>query len=61
MKENISSDRPIIAHWILNISNEVLSSHGQRTIERFHQTLKLMMKRYCFEHNGDWDAVRESF
>ena len=40
----------------------------QGTLERFHQTLKCMMRMYCLEQNKDWDegvhlllfAVQES-
>ena len=41
---------------------------SQRALERFHQTLKTMIKMYCIENSKDWDegvhlllfAVRES-
>ena len=41
---------------------------SQGALERFHQTLKTMMKRYCLENSKDWDegihlllfAIRES-
>ena len=28
---------------------------SQGALERFHQTLKSMLKTYCFEHSKDWD------
>ena len=28
---------------------------SQGALERFHQTLKSMMKKYCFEYQKDWD------
>ena len=41
---------------------------SQGTLERFHQTLKNMLRTYCIENNRDWDqgvhlllfAARES-
>ena len=43
-------------------------SESQGAIERFHQTLKMMMRSYCLENQKDWDegipllmfAARES-
>ena len=28
---------------------------SQGALERYHQTLKNMLRTYCFEHGGDWD------
>ena len=28
---------------------------SQGALERFHQTLKNMIRAYCMEHNNDWD------
>lgn len=55
----------------LSIAHRVSSSYhpeSQGAIERFHQTLKAMLRKYCMETNKDWDegiplvlfAVRES-
>ena len=41
---------------------------SQGALERFHQTLKSMLRKYCLEHKRDWDeglplvlfAVRET-
>ena len=43
-------------------------SEGQGALKRFHQTLKNMIRSYCFDTEKDWDegihlllfAVRES-
>jgi len=34
---------------------------SQGAIERFHQTLKNMMRCYCFEFKRDWDELRNPF
>ncbi len=55
----------------LSIAHRVSSAYhpeSQDAIERFHQTLKAMLRKYCMETNKDWDegiplvlfAVRES-
>ncbi len=55
----------------LSIAHRVSSAYhpeSQGAIERFHQTLKAMLRKYCMETNKDWDegiplvlfAVRES-
>ena len=46
-----------------------LNSQSQGALERFHHTLKNMMKTFCLDSHKDWDngvrmlqlAVRESF
>ena len=48
--------------------SSVYHPQSQGSIERFHQTLKTMMKSYCFDNEKDWDegihllmfAARES-
>ena len=55
----------------LNIAQYKSSAYhpaSQGVLERFHQTLKNMLRKYCFETEKDWDegihlllfAVRES-
>ncbi|KAL1251837.1 hypothetical protein QQF64_019633 [Cirrhinus molitorella] len=55
----------------LSIKHRVSSAHhpeSQGVLERFHQTLKSMLRKYCLETSKDWDegiplvlfAVRES-
>ena len=55
----------------LGIKQNVSSAYhpqSQGALERFHQTLKNMMRTYCYEQQKDWDegipillfAVRES-
>ncbi|KAI2645228.1 Retrovirus-related Pol polyprotein [Labeo rohita] len=42
----------------LNITHTVSSAYrpqSQGVIERFHQTLKTMIRTYCVEHQKDWD------
>ncbi len=42
----------------LGIRHNLASSYhpeSQGALERFHQTLKTMLKSYCLEFNGDWD------
>ena len=57
--------------FILDIKQEHSSGYhpeSQDALERFHQTLKTMMKTYCYENDRDWDegipsllfAIRES-
>ena len=31
------------------------SAESQGTIERFHQTLKNMIRAHCFEYQAEWD------
>ena len=43
---------------ILGIKQEHSSAYhpeSQGALERFHQTLKTMMKTYCYENDKDWD------
>ena len=50
------------------VNSSAYHPQSQGALERFHQTLKTMMKTYCFECEKDWDeglplllfAVRES-
>lgn len=42
----------------LNISHRVASAYhpeSQGALERFHQTLKAMLKKYCLDTSKDWD------
>ncbi len=42
----------------LNITHTVSSAYhpqSQGVIERFHQTLKTIIRTYCVEHQKDWD------
>ena len=54
----------------MGIEHKVSSAYHPQTqgaLERYHQTLKIMMKKYCLYHAKDWDkglnfllfAVRE--
>ena len=53
---------------IQHFKSSAYHPESQGALERFHQTLKTMLKTYCFEHHRDWDeavylllfAVRES-
>lgn len=55
---NFTSDLFKEVMKLLNI-NAVTSSpyhpESQGALERAHQTLKSMLKRYCFENDNDWD------
>ncbi len=55
----------------LNISHRIASAYhpeSQGALERFHQTLKAMLRKYCLDTGKDWDegvplvlfAVREA-
>ena len=55
----------------LNVSHQVSSAYhpeSQGALERWHQTLKSMLKKYCYDTNKDWDegipfvlfAIRET-
>ncbi len=55
----------------LNISHRISSAYhpeSQGALERFHQTLKAMLRKYCLDTGKDWDegvplvlfAVRET-
>ena len=59
------------AMYELGIKQNVSSAYHQQSqgaLERFHQTLKNVMRTYCYEQQRDWDegipmllfAVRES-
>ena len=51
-----------------NTSHRLIKPESQGALERFHQTLKNMIRSYCFDTEKDWDdgihlilfAVRES-
>ena len=51
------------------IKSSAYHPESQGALERFHSTLKNMIRTYCFEHEKDWDegldllmfAVRESY
>ena len=53
---------------IRQITSSAYHPESQGMLERFHSTLKVMMRTYCFEHERDWDegiplllfAARES-
>ena len=53
---------------IRQVSSSAYHPESQGALERFHQTLKTMMKTYCFENEKEWDegvhfllfAARES-
>lgn len=50
------------------ITSSAYHPESQRSLERFHSTLKIMIRAYCFENEKDWDegvhlllfAARES-
>ena len=54
---------------IKQYKSSVYHPESQGALERFHQTLKTMIKMYCIENRRDWDEgihllffpVRESF
>ncbi len=42
----------------LNISHRISSAYhpeSQGSLERFHQTMKAMLRRYCMDTGKDWD------
>ena len=53
---------------IEHVTSTAYHPQSQGCLERFHQTLKSMLKKYCLENQGDWDesidfllfALRES-
>ena len=53
---------------IEHVTSSAYHPQSQSCLERFHQTFKTMLKKYCLEHQGDWDektdfllfAMRES-
>ncbi len=48
----------------LNITHTVSSAYhpqSQGVIERFHQTLKTIIRTYCVEHQKDWDEQLPTF
>ena len=40
---------------VLAINSSVYHPESQGALERFHQTLKSMLRRYCLESSHDWD------
>ena len=52
---------------IHQVASSAYHPESQGVLERLHQTLKSMLRNYCFEHSKDWDegvplllfAVRE--
>ena len=44
----------------LNVAHHVSSAYhpeSQGALERFHQTLKSMLRKYCMESTLEWDAA----
>ncbi len=42
----------------LNITHRISSAYhpeSQGSLERFHQTLKAMLRKYCIETGSEWD------
>ena len=50
---HIASNAPIWCKLIQILS--VYSPELQVALERFYQTLKIMLQAYCVENNCDWD------
>ena len=40
---------------ITTVKSSAYHPQSQGALERFHSTLKNMMRTYCFDHHGDWD------
>ena len=40
---------------IRRILSSAYHPESQGALERFHQTMKSMLKKYCLERNYDWD------
>lgn len=40
---------------VYHVTSSAYHPQSQGCLERFHQTLKSMLKKYCLEHNRDWD------
>ena len=40
---------------ITQVTSSAYHPQSQGALERFHQTLKSMMRTYCFDHSKDWD------
>ncbi|KAL2081327.1 hypothetical protein ACEWY4_023180 [Coilia grayii] len=68
LPKRVQSDRG--SNFVSGVFQEVLAELGieqvtsspyhpqsQGAIERYHQTLKTMMKAYSIQHPGDWDAA----
>ena len=42
---------------ITHATSSAYHPESQGALERFHQTLKTMIRAYCAEHKKDWDTV----
>ena len=40
---------------VYHVTSSAYHPQSQGCLERFHQTFKSMLKKYCFEHQGEWD------
>ena len=40
---------------IKRVTSSAYHPQSQGCLERFYQTFKTMLKKYCLEHQGDWD------
>ena len=68
VKENIPEKQVMNQLGIKQYKSSAYHPESQGALERFHQTLKTMIKMYCIENSKDWDegvhlllfAVRES-
>lgn len=40
---------------IVHITSSAYHPESQGALERYHQTLKTMLRKYCMEHTKDWD------
>ncbi|XP_069192924.1 uncharacterized protein [Procambarus clarkii] len=50
--------RQTIANWgITQIRSSPYRPQSQRAIERFHSTLKTMLRVFCVEHGEEWDEA----
>lgn len=40
---------------VVHIKSSAYHPESQGAVERYHQTLKSMLRKYCLEHSRDWD------
>lgn len=40
---------------IIQITSSAYLPQSQGVLERYHQTMKSMLRKYCLEHERDWD------
>ena len=40
---------------MLHVTSSAYHPQSQGALERYHQTLKSMLRKYCYETGNDWD------